>query len=124
MKEITLREGYKLIFHENKHKIDIVGLEYSDTLILEGWMEIVDFIAVLESALRNKLGTKKKCKVGKILTVYGSYQNEFLVKIEMEFLEEVLVYNLVEIQQFVSKLNKLVHTANKLYIKQSVVSDH
>jgi len=117
---IILREGYSFIFEEQLRKINIVGLSYRDILMLEGWMEITDFIAILECALKNKLGTKRNYAVGDNITMYGTYKDEFIVNIEMDFPYIHIKYNLVEVQQLVSKLNKLLHTANKLYKAVSI----
>ena len=115
MSKILLKEGYTLIYTKNGHKINIEGLEYNDTLILKGWMEIIDFIAVLESALRNRLGTQTSYKIGKNISISGVYEKKFLINIDINFLEKSIVYDLVETQQLVSKLNKLLHSADKLY---------
>lgn len=114
-KEIYLREGFSFVYNQEQNKTNIIGLYYEGYLIAKDWMEIVDFIAILESGLRGKLGTKHEYRIGSEMVVYGIYTNEFLVTIKLHFLDELLTYDLVQTQQLTSKLNKLVHTANKLY---------
>ena len=110
---ITLKEGFIFTYKENKRTIDVLTLSYEDIDIARGWMEITDFVATLESGIRGKLGTKKRYKIGENTTVYGIFEKEFLVNIVLTQIH--LQYDLVETQQLVSKVNKLLHLANKLY---------
>lgn len=109
---IKLKEGFIFVYKKSCKSINIEGLAYKNIFMAKGWMEIVDFVAILESAQRNKLGTSKKYKIGDSTTIFGEYKKEFLVHININ--SEVLKFDLVEIQQLVSKLNKLLHVANKL----------
>ena len=113
-KAITTKEGFRLLFEEEKNKINITELTFRGLLIAGNWMEMTDFIAILECALKNKLGTKNKYKINDI-SVFGEMLNsEFFVCIDSNLYEDMVKFNIVETQQIVSKLNKLLHMANKL----------
>lgn len=121
-KAITTKEGFTLVFKEEKSKINIIELTFRGLLIAGNWMEMTDFIAIFECALKNKLGTKNKYKINDI-SVFGEMLNgEFLVCIDFNLYEDIVKFNIVETQQIVSKLNKLLHLANKTYIAEEVIS--
>lgn len=112
---INLKEGFTVIFEEKQKKINILQLELCEVIIAFNWMEVTDFVAILECALKNKLGTKKKHEIGGVI-VFGEIDEEFFVCIEFQgFEKEIIRFDIVQTQQIVSKLNKLLHMANKLH---------
>ena len=116
---IKLKEGFTVIFEEKQKKINITQLEIYDRIIAFNWMEVTDFVAILECALKNKLGTKKKHEVGGVI-VFGELDEEFLVCIDSQnFERETIKFDIVQTQQIVSKLNKLLHMANKLHTAEN-----
>ena len=116
---IHLKEGFTVICEEKQKKINILQLELCEVIIAFNWMEVTDFVAILECALKNKLGTKKKHEIGGVI-LFGEIDEEFLVCIEFKDSENRTVrFDIVQTQQIVSKLNKLLHMANKLHTAEN-----
>ena len=118
-KIIRLDNGFTFKFLEPKGKfINIIGLNFDGKLILEGWMGMSKFISILEMAVRGKLGTKKKYIVDQTVT-YGRMHDEFMVNIDITrgngYVVTTLTLTIIECQQFVSILNKLLHGGNKYF---------
>ena len=106
-KIITLREGFRFIIEEKSNKVNIKAFLYKESLIAEDWMEVTDFVAVLESGIRNKLGIKKKYQLKNNLLIYGTINNEDGFKVNLKFNDNLIIdFDIVETQQLVSKLNK------------------
>jgi|GEM_PF-6798358 len=119
LESISFKEGFSFIFEEKQKKINILQLRFYETIVAINWMEVTDFVAILECALKNKLGTKKKYEIGGIV-VFGEIEREFFVCIELDnFQNKVIKFDIVQTQQIVSKLNKLLHMANKLHVSES-----
>ncbi len=114
-KVIYLKEGFSFVFEEKQKKINILRLDFFEMIIAFNWMEVTDFVAILECALRNKLGTKKKHVIGGVI-VYGEIDKEYFTCIELDnYQNKIIKFDIVQVQQIVSKLNKLLHMANKLH---------
>ena len=112
---IKLREGFSFIYEEEQKKLNVLKLVFLEMTVARNWMEVTDFVAILECALRNKLGTKKKYESSGVV-VYGEIDEEFHVCIQYQgFDRKIFRFDIVETQQIVSKLNKLLHMANKLH---------
>lgn len=114
IKYIELKEDFVLFFEEDKQKINIKGLNLYGNRIADDWMEVADFVAILEAATRNKLGTKKKYYMSPSVSIYGKmYDNDYHVCIDIKD-DYIYKFDIVQVIQLVSKLNKLLHMANKL----------
>ncbi len=116
---INLKEGFSLIYEEKQKKINILQLALCEIIIAFNWMGVTDFVAILECALRNKLGTKKKHELGGVI-VFGEIDEEFEVCIDFIAPDiNTVRFDIVQTQQIVSKLNKLLHMANKLHTTEN-----
>lgn len=113
LKSIELKEGFILEFDEEKNKINIRRLVFNNLIIATNWMEVTDFVAILEAATRNKLGTKKRYQAHEA-TVYGIMGEDYNVCIDFIGYELIYKFDIVEVMQIISKLNKLLHMADKL----------
>jgi len=118
-KIIKLKEGFEMTFLEMKNankqvvKIQILELSLFNALLAQNWMDVTDFVALLESAARNKLGTAN------CYQMYGTkiqgmiIEGEYKVVVSSEF-SKTVEFNVVQAQQISSKLNKMLHMADKL----------
>lgn len=113
-KSITLKEGFSLHFYENRSKININKFSFYHEILATNWMEVVDFIAVLESAQRNRLGLNKKYEFNNV-KIYGQIMDkEYFVCLESGYCTEIFTFDMVIVQQIISKLNKLLQISDKL----------
>ena len=110
---IELKEGFSFVYEENNKKINLQSLSLDGYRIANNWMETTDFVAILESALKNRLGTVNQYKVGQV-TIFGTYSKNYIIHL-IALDSTIATFDLIQTQQIVSKLNKLLHMVNKLY---------
>lgn len=113
IKEIVFKEGFVLTYEEHKHQIKIKGLRLDEYSISRNWMGVTDFVAILESSTRNKLGTKNKYHMGEF-DIYGVMEENYKLVIDAGIYHVPHKFDIVQVMQIVSKLNKLLHMADKL----------
>ena len=110
---IKLKEGFEFKYDKNIRDINFKSLKYKEYSVAENWMELSDFIITIETGLRNKLGTKKKYLLSEYITIYGKHTTEFIIHVDIAMYQ--LKYDLVQAQQLVAKLTKLLNIVNKLH---------
>lgn len=120
-----LKEGYFLSFEEHgRHgRINIHGLYYGENKLLTGWEEIAEFIALLETMIRRNLSEGQVYFIGGIRAgLQRNSEGKMVLRVTFiaEYERKIFDYDPFTCQVLASKLNKLLHAANKFFLIEEI----
>jgi len=112
--------GVILVKQEKTGRIEVHGVCYYDKAVLmEGWMGVIDLISVFETMVHGKLG-KHYCESLGDIKLYGKMTNVYHLHLEIDLgfgKVQELKLNSLDCRRLSSKLNKVLHSADKLKLE-------